>query len=568
MAATFLDGISLANFRGIGSPLFIGPFQDINFFIGPNNVGKSTVLLFLANYLRVTKRGAEAWARTFDPVDVRLGKNSSEVKFLLGVKSKSFTEKTLELTKDNHKEEIGLLRASLTNKNCGLIWLEPDTTQRSLKLIFDDSDIKALSEYQWRRLWQTVTGMQGGGLDSWTTGALQRIAQQVSPAYPEVHLIPAIREVSEKGADFTDYSGKGLIDKLAELQNPPHDQRHLRTKFDDINTFLRTVTECNNATIEIPHDRRYMLVHMEDKVLPLSSLGTGIHEVVMIASFCTLLEHQIVCVEEPEIHLHPLLQRKLIRYLKSNTSNQYFIATHSASIIDAVPASIFSVENVSGESSIKLRVTPTERHEICKMLGYRASDLLQTNAIIWVEGPSDRIYLNHWIRAVDSNLVEGVDYSIMFYGGRLLSHLSVNDPEINDFISLRKLNRNVAVVIDSDKTGPRKPINSTKERVARELGETFSWVTTGREIENYVPAALMEKVFSTEYSKFDRFVGTGRFDHRLPFFEKDTGKQITKIDKVKIANRVAAEPADLSELDLGRKVRSLVGFIKEAGHAA
>lgn len=104
------------------------------------------------------------------------------------------------------------------------------------------------------------------------------------------------------------------------------------------------------------------------------------------------------------------------------------------------------------------------------MLGYRASDLLQCNAVIWVEGPSDRIYLNHWIRAVAPELVEGVDYSIMFYGGRLLSHLSADDSEVSDFISLRKLNRNVAVVIDSDRCSSRASINTTKQRVSAELG--------------------------------------------------------------------------------------------------
>ena len=30
-------------------------------------------------------------------------------------------------------------------------------------------------------------------------------------------------------------------------------------------------------------------------------------------------------------------------------------------------------------------------------IGIKASDILQSNGIIWVEGPSDRIYINKWI---------------------------------------------------------------------------------------------------------------------------------------------------------------------------
>ena len=51
---------------------------------------------------------------------------------------------------------------------------------------------------------------------------------------------------------------------------------------------------------------------MDDKTLPLESLGTGIHEVVILAAASTLLDNTIICIEEPEWHLQSLLQRKLI----------------------------------------------------------------------------------------------------------------------------------------------------------------------------------------------------------------------------------------------------------------
>jgi len=108
---------------------------------------------------------------------------------------------------------------------------------------------------------------------------------------------------------------------------------------------------------------------------------------------------------------------------------------------------------------------------------------MQANSIIWVEGPSDRIYINNWIKSVDSELIEGIHYSIMFYGGRLLSHLSADDESIEEFILLRRLNRHISVVIDSDRTKKGERINKTKSRVCKEFdkGPGFAWVTQGRE---------------------------------------------------------------------------------------
>jgi hypothetical protein len=49
--------------------------------------------------------------------------------------------------------------------------------------------------------------------------------------------------------------------------------------------------------------------------------------------------------------------------------------------------------------------------------------------VIWVEGPSDRIYIRHWLKLADAHLTEEVHFSIMFYGGKLLSHLSAGETD-------------------------------------------------------------------------------------------------------------------------------------------
>jgi hypothetical protein len=89
------------------------------------------------------------------------------------------------------------------------------------------------------------------------------------------------------------------------------------------------------------------------------------------------------------------------------------------------------------------------------------------------------------LKFVNSNLREGIDYTIMFYGGRLLNHLSPDDPDVDEFISLRRLNRHLAVAIDSDKAKQSGKINTTKRRIVDSMKDPgLVWVTQGRNIEN------------------------------------------------------------------------------------
>lgn len=424
------------------------------------------------------------------------------------------------------------------------------------------------------------------------------------------------------------FNGADLIAELISLQKV--DKKSWLAYKSQMEKWLKDIVDdsiCNIALVEPAQYRLHFKLGEDEIVQNLGALGTGVAQIVMLLSFLHLnyAKNLNVFIDEPESNLHATAVAKLVSLFTNEfPTHNFFLATHSPAILDQVSDnwSIFRATNKPHGATKFLSCSNAVQHyKLLDDLGVRASQILQTNMVIWVEGPSDAIYLKKWIGDLSKGeLTSGIHYSFLFYGGsNLSSHTLLDDDEKKYLIDMLATSRYTAIVCDSDckseevysKSEFKARVKNIFDRLAEidvepnDDGEKMKdfvgiWITDGREVENYVPSELFKEIlfaspFKKEFIKsddgsekkleiIDGNVSFGSFDSfdmafASAYRDKDRNTIsegiIQKIagkysqNKVNIAKAVAEKWNEGHyDTNLRERIQSLIALIKKANAMA
>ena len=533
----FCNSIMFNNYKCFKSNTKIENIKRINVFIGKNNSGKTSVLNIIENLKE----------RKMQNIDLKVS---------IDVDHETIAK---ELSKSNGNYEY---------------YLHNVTDQSPIfdvqnNIFFDrNSNYRNLFENPYNHVYWAKYGLVFNSvLDS----------TKIYKISSERDIVPE-RYLNNLNMDS---KGNGITNTLcAYINDSDKDYKKVEIELlKELNAIMRP--DCEFETIRIQkligdkEERWEIYLKERNELHKLSQMGSGIKTIIMVLVYFIVMYNKnnnfMYLFEELENNLHPALQRRLFNYIynfvKSHENTILFLTTHSHIAINSFynhnDASIYHIYRDDKKSKIINIDNNLDKIRILDDLEVKASDIFQSNGIIWVEGPSDRIYIKKWLEIVDSSIKENEHYQFLYYGGKNLKQYGIiedcSDDEVDKIIDVLLINRNSAIVMDSDIIEEGKEINNTKKRIVDSFNKhgLFNWITDGKEIENYLKADDINNKYGSNLSQI------GKYD-LFPVYINETYNNFEN-KKVRFASSMVEcmNEKSLDCLDLRKKIMKLATEIKK-----
>lgn len=223
--------------------------------------------------------------------------------------------------------------------------------------------------------------------------------------------------------------------------------------------------------------------------------GSGIQSSLIVSLFRAyakrhLQKNIVFGIEEPDAYLHVGAQRKIVHSLQLITQNygQVILTTHSMVFIDRgnLKGITLLKRNRNREVVAKRIKKDRDTSAIQEELEFRNSDWLLWDAVLMVEGDTERKVIDIWARKLGYNL-DSIGIKILVMNGKYKTRHYANAKVLDDF------GIPYAVILDSDGDNPEELCNYLVKNT--KIQEDACYILKKREIENYYPKEALQKAF-------------------------------------------------------------------------
>lgn len=136
----------------------------------------------------------------------------------------------------------------------------------------------------------------------------------------------------------------------------------------------------------------------KNSLSPYDKLGAGFRQVFTILMYLFNPLYTVLLLEEPEIHLHPALQKKLLYIFEhENIDNQIFMTTHSPIFIR--PTNLHELFRVTRENDLthiyspRLTNAQLDYNRLTQELNAENCEMFFADTVLFVEGASDQLLM-------------------------------------------------------------------------------------------------------------------------------------------------------------------------------
>lgn len=258
---------------------------------------------------------------------------------------------------------------------------------------------------------------------------------------------------------------------------------------------VKRVFEFDTLDINAAEDYSDFKIFIDGRSYTLLELGGGLAQFIVVLATVALQRPSFVLIDEPELNLHPRLQRDFLTAISSYSKQGVLFATHNIGLARVSAELIYSVRV---EKNGIREVTPFETiatlSEFLGELSFSGYRELGFKKLLLVEGTTDVTTYQQLLRKYQK------DHEIVLLplgGGSLINATS----EIA-LQEIKRITQDVYAIIDSERDRLNAPLNTGIQEfvnLCKDVGITCH-VLERRAIENYFSERAIQIVKSSAYS--------------------------------------------------------------------